>query len=118
MYIKRINDGSYYYKDPECSILHRKDGPAIEYANGAKTWYLNGKLHRTDGPAIERSNGDKCWYKNGNPHREDGPATEWTDGTKFYYLNNEKLSKEEYIQYIKSKSICPAKKAKILKKII
>ena len=37
--------------------LHREDGPAIEYANGNKHWYLNGKLHREDGPAIENANG-------------------------------------------------------------
>lgn len=24
------------------SILHREDGPAVEYANGTKIWYLNG----------------------------------------------------------------------------
>ena len=23
--------------------LHREDGPAKEYANGSKSWYLNGK---------------------------------------------------------------------------
>ena len=25
--------------------LHRTDGPAIEYADGSKEWYLNGKRH-------------------------------------------------------------------------
>jgi hypothetical protein len=44
--------------------LHRKDGPAIESANGTKYWYVNGKLHREDGPAIESANGDKAWYVN------------------------------------------------------
>ena len=39
--------------------FHRVDGPAIEYANGTKSWYLNGKLHREDGPAIEWADGDK-----------------------------------------------------------
>jgi len=24
--------------------LHRKDGPAAEYINGSKFWYINGKL--------------------------------------------------------------------------
>jgi len=27
---------------------------------------LNGKLHREDGPAIEFANGDKSWYLNGD----------------------------------------------------
>jgi hypothetical protein len=29
-----------YYKD---SVRHRKDGPAIEYADGHKDYYLNGR---------------------------------------------------------------------------
>jgi len=29
-----------------------------------KKWYLNGKLHREDGPAIEFSNGNKEWWLN------------------------------------------------------
>ena len=44
--------------------LHREDGPA--YINSwNKSWYLNGYLHRMDGPSIEYTNGDKAWYFNG-----------------------------------------------------
>ena len=25
--------------------FHREDGPAVEYANGYKVWYLNGKKY-------------------------------------------------------------------------
>ena len=32
--------------------------------NGDKHWCLNGKLHREDGPAIERADGSKSWYLN------------------------------------------------------
>ena len=32
---------------------------------GDKAWYHNGKLHREDGPAIEWSDGYKCQYING-----------------------------------------------------
>ena len=28
-------------------------------------WTLNGKLHREDGPAFEWPNGDREWYLNG-----------------------------------------------------
>jgi hypothetical protein len=42
--------------------LHRKDGPAIIYPDGAQDWYLNGKLHRTDGPAYVGASGYKEWY--------------------------------------------------------
>ena len=33
--------------------------------NGTKRWYSKGKLHREDGPAIECADGDKSWYING-----------------------------------------------------
>lgn len=52
-----------YYKDKEKTILHREDGPAIEYLNGDKAWYRDGKLHREDGPAVEYVDGGKeYWY--------------------------------------------------------
>ena len=44
-------------------VLHREEGPAIEYIDGEKHWYKNGELHRENGPAIERANGTKKWYK-------------------------------------------------------
>lgn len=30
----------YYYRDKKMTVPHREDGPAVEYANGAKSWYL------------------------------------------------------------------------------
>ena len=45
--------------------LHRIHGPAIERANGYKSWWLNGRLYRTTGPAIDPFNGYKAWYLNG-----------------------------------------------------
>ncbi len=51
--------------------LHRTDGPAIEYIDGGKSWYLNGKRHREDGPAIEHSDGVKLWYLNDIHYKED-----------------------------------------------
>jgi len=75
---------------------HREDGPAIEYADGSKFWYLNDKCHREDGPAIERSDGTKWWYLNGKRHRVDGPACEYANGDKSWYLNDEHLSEEEW----------------------
>jgi hypothetical protein len=36
----------------------------VEYSNGTKVWYLNGKTHRLDGPAIEYPSGTKYWYLN------------------------------------------------------
>jgi len=42
----------------------------IEYTvkvcdNGDKYWFLNGILHREDGPAIEWASGGKYWCLNG-----------------------------------------------------
>jgi hypothetical protein len=60
---------------------HRLDGPAVEYENGTKEWWVNGLLHREDGPAIEYSkeaseyfDGGEEWWQNGKMHRVDGPA--------------------------------------------
>ena len=50
--------------------LHREDAPAVEDANGDKSWWINNELHREDGPAIEYSNGYKSWYLNGEPFCE------------------------------------------------
>ena len=32
--------------------------------NGNIIYYLNDKLHRTDGPAVEYANGEKLWFIN------------------------------------------------------
>ena len=55
-------------------VLHRGDGPAVEWPEGDRRWYQFGKEHREDGPAIERVNGTKEWFRNGKHHRDDGPA--------------------------------------------
>jgi hypothetical protein len=74
-YIKINEDGDKtYWKNKEMTILHREDGPAIEWVDGYKEWRINGKRHR-----------------------EDGPAYEGADGTKFWYLNDEKLTEREFL---------------------
>jgi len=62
----RINKArdKHYYKDKAMTVLHREDGPAGEFANGDKSWWVNGKCHREDGPAIEYARGNKSWYIN------------------------------------------------------
>ena len=67
--------------------LHRLDGPAREWADGTKEWYVNGLRHRLDGPAFEGANGTKGWYQNGIPHRLDGPAREGADGFRSWWVN-------------------------------
>lgn len=63
-YIDIRNGTKCYYKDKAKTILHRLDGPAIEAADGTKSWYVNNKCHRTDGPAVEMLDGWKYWFVN------------------------------------------------------
>jgi hypothetical protein len=62
----------------------------IEYKNE------QGQLHRTDGPAIEYKDGTKEWFINGKRHREDGPAVEYYTGTKFWYLNGKRYIENKW----------------------
>ena len=78
------------------SLLHRLDGPAIEYSDGAKAWWVNGQLHRVDGPAIEYNNGTKEWYVNGQLHRVDGPAIECRGGYKEWWIEGQELTEDEF----------------------
>ncbi len=69
--INKFN-AKFWFKNPKNnllgltgSFLHRKNGPAVEYADGEKRWYLNGKCHREDGPAVEYAYGSKEWWLKG-----------------------------------------------------
>ena len=84
----------FYYKDGTTSSkydgskgLHRIDGPAVEYADGDKCWYIDGKRHRIDGPAMEYVNGDRYWFVDGKRHRIDGPAIERSDGSRTWLID-------------------------------
>lgn len=90
-YIKIDSEGNvFHYCDKFMCFFHREDGPAVEYVNGTKFWYVEGCAHREDGPAAEFSNGDKMWYVKNKLHREDGPAQEYADGRVVFYLNGER----------------------------
>lgn len=54
--------------------LHREDGPAIEYFNSNKIWYINGLKHNDNDCAEIHPDGTKYYYKLGKLHRTDGPA--------------------------------------------
>ncbi len=71
-----------------------------EYSNRIEYHNEQGYRHRTDGPSIEWNNGDKSWWINGKLHREDGPAIEWDDGIKEWYLNNINYSEQEWEQEV------------------
>jgi len=46
-------------------VLHREDGPAIEYVNGDRAYYQHNLLHRLDGPAFHHISGYGAWYYQG-----------------------------------------------------
>jgi hypothetical protein len=63
-------DGSILYNLDYKKVLHRIDGPAIEWYDGTKEWFINGIRHREDGPAFEWANGIREWWLNGNRHSQ------------------------------------------------
>lgn len=105
-----------WYKN---GLLHREDGPAIEYETGEKHWYINGLLHRDDGPAVEGAPLKKyqtgyrfeSWYKEGKLHRLDGPAITYASGDKFWYEDDKfiksdlNISDPLSVYHLKSKTV-------------
>jgi len=54
--------------------------------------------HYIDGDRrfVEFVDGIKHWYLNGKLHREDGPAVVGLSGIKYYYINGQGLSEKEF----------------------
>ncbi len=96
-----IKGNKFYHLN---KILHREDGPAIEFSIGDKYWYIHGELHRDNEPAIECSNGHKLWYCKNKLHREDGPAITTKLNHNKWYLNGKNYSEEQYDTIIKFKA--------------
>jgi hypothetical protein len=84
-YVRESNGCQNWFKK---GIHHRVDGPAIIFADGAESWYEEGKLHRDDDlPAVIRVSGEKQWYQKGKLHREgDQPAIIHPTRGEQYYL--------------------------------
>ena len=67
-------------------------------------WFNDkGQRHRLDGPAIEWADGGKSWFVEGKFHRLDGPAIEYADGSKEWWVKGKELTKKEFNAYIKPK---------------
>ena len=48
----------------------------IQEGKETTAWYREGALHREDGPAVVWRNGARNeWYLNNERHREDGPCS-------------------------------------------
>ena len=101
---------SYEYRN-DFGLLHRdNDLPALDYPDGEKRWYQNGKEHRdNDRPAVELPDGSKSWLINGQRHRNNGlPAIIWNVQTssgirlhKMWYIDG-KLHREGGLPAVES----------------
>jgi len=108
--IEYANGTKYWYNEGK---LHREDGPACEYADGDKEWYKEDKRHREDGPAIEYANGDKEWYNEGKLHREDGPAVEYANGDKYWYKEGKCYTEKDFNEKMNPSPTCEGKVVEI-----
>ena len=54
----------------ESNMLPHNFTGIVTWGNGDKEWFVNGKLHRLDGPAVEFADGTKVWYIDGKPGTE------------------------------------------------
>ena len=106
------SQGTVRWRDFKTDLPHRVDGPAVEYDNGDKYWFVKGKLHREDGPAVEHPDGYKEWYIDGKYHRIDGPAIEYADGDKSWYLDGVKYTENQFNAKMNSSS-CEGREIKI-----
>lgn len=70
-YIEKTPSRTLYFKDKEMTLLHREDGPAVEWDDGDKAWFIDGNRHRVDGPAVMSANGSKEWWINGKKLTEE-----------------------------------------------
>ena len=86
-----------WYKDADCTILHKEDGPAVIWADGEQSWWLDGDIHRTNGPAVVYADGTKEWRQHGQVHRVDGPAIEWCNGSLEWWLSGVQLTEAEFL---------------------
>jgi hypothetical protein len=75
-----------------------------QYSDHIK-YTLNGECHREDGPALEFHNRSKYWFINGKYHREDGPAIEYANGSKYWFINGKELSEDEFNQYLLQRNL-------------
>ena len=71
-----LDDDGYHLYLNECGVNSYHDLPAIIYAAGSISWYLDNQMHReNDLPAfIDEVHGILTWVKHGKIHRDNGPA--------------------------------------------
>lgn len=101
-------------------IYREGDLPALEWGDGSKEWYIDGRLFKVEAPggyerwydenvryhrdydlpAIVEVNGTKKWYRHGKRHRDDDkPAIEHSDGDREWYVNGERHRENDLPAY-------------------
>lgn len=83
-----------------------RQGLEIDSA-GTKRWFKDGLLHRDDGPAVEYPNDGCMYFKHGKSHRLDGPADVLPDGIKYWYIDDEPINcktNEEFLRIVNLKA--------------
>ena len=104
-YVDERGNKFWYLPSKGKRYFHQIDGPAIEYSDGTKQWYIDGKLHRLDGPATVWLDGTKEWWVDGKRHRIDGPAINYADRSKYWYIDGKQLNTGEIEIFIKENKI-------------
>lgn len=61
----RIYGENKFYRNA-MGLLHRLDGPAIEYSDGSHLWYKDGGYHRIGGNVFFTNKKHHGWYINGH----------------------------------------------------
>lgn len=84
------------YKDMQSQPRHYRDHGETAWMNEA------GKFHRIGGPAQEFDNGDKVFWVNGLRHNEEAAAIQLADGRNFFYLNGREMTEKKWAQEVKN----------------
>ena len=81
----------------ELDNILNKNGVYINDEYGSKYTFKNNLEHSYNGkPAVEWMDGSKWWFRNGRGHRLYGPALEYSDSRKFWVLFGNEYSESEY----------------------
>ena len=95
-YTKVKVDGNKLYLNDE-GKLHRLDGPAFEYSDGSKLWYINGICHQNIDPSYEYLDGTKQWFFKGQSHRIGGS---FNSAGEYWYIHGKKYTKRKYFNKV------------------
>lgn len=95
--VEFVDGSKRWYVDGK---LHRLDGPARVWSDGAQWWYMNDRVHRVGGPAIEHRDGTRYWLNLGELHRLDGPAVEYAAGSKEWWVDGVNVTEDKYLEAV------------------